>query len=128
MVQVVEVSVSKTGKHGHAKCSITAVDIFTGLSSDLIILFIDKSAGKKMETMSPSTHNIEVPVVNRTTYTLIDINKDNFATLLDENSETREDLAFVGDSYVSLLTRPFCVISFCALFAGPFGRGSPHSR
>eukprot|EP00300_Choanocystis_sp_HF-7_P001718 c11380_g1_i2.p2 GENE.c11380_g1_i2~~c11380_g1_i2.p2 ORF type:complete len:126 (-),score=28.10 c11380_g1_i2:352-684(-) len=31
--RVVEVTVSKTGKHGHAKCAITALDIFTGNQS-----------------------------------------------------------------------------------------------
>lgn len=31
--KVTEISTSKTGKHGHAKCSITAVDIFTERST-----------------------------------------------------------------------------------------------
>jgi hypothetical protein len=44
-VQVVDVSTSKTGKHGHAKCNFTATDIFTG---------------KKLEDMCPSTHNVDV--------------------------------------------------------------------
>jgi hypothetical protein len=43
--QVVDVSTSKTGKHGHAKCNFTAVDIFTG---------------KKYEDMMPSSHNCDV--------------------------------------------------------------------
>ena len=38
-------STSKTGKHGHAKCNFTAVDIFTG---------------KKYEDMTPSSHNVDV--------------------------------------------------------------------
>ena len=38
-------STSKTGKHGHAKCNFTALDIFTG---------------KKLEDMCPSTHNVDV--------------------------------------------------------------------
>lgn len=28
--KVTDVSTSKTGKHGHAKCNFTAIDIFTG--------------------------------------------------------------------------------------------------
>jgi len=42
---VVEVSTSKTGKHGHAKCHFVALDIFTN---------------RKMEELVPSSHNLEV--------------------------------------------------------------------
>lgn len=42
---MVDVSTSKTGKHGHAKCNFTAIDIFNG---------------KKLEDMCPSTHNVDV--------------------------------------------------------------------
>jgi len=48
-----EITTFKTGKHGHAKCSIKGKDIFTG-------------AG--VEDMCPSTHNMDVPVVKRTEY------------------------------------------------------------
>lgn len=40
-----DVSTSKTGKHGHAKCHFVALDIFTT---------------KKMEELVPSSHNLEV--------------------------------------------------------------------
>merc|ERR1712060_605877 len=46
----VEVSTSKTGKHGHAKAHIVAVDIYTG---------------KKMEDLCPTSHNLDVPFVKK---------------------------------------------------------------
>jgi len=80
--KVVDYSVSKTGKHGHAKAAITALHIFTG---------------KKLETISPTTHNVEVPNVKRQQLTLIDINEEGFASLMDDEGNTREDLKVPDD-------------------------------
>merc|ERR1712080_84601 len=75
--KVVETSTSKTGKHGHAKVHMVGIDIFTG---------------KKYEEICPSTHNMNVPNVNRTEYMLLDISDDDFLSLMIPDGSTKEDL------------------------------------
>lgn len=74
--KIIEMSTSKTGKHGHAKVHLVATDIFTG---------------KKLEDLSPSTHNMEVPVVKRTEYQLLDID-DGFLSLMTMDGDTKDDV------------------------------------
>jgi translation initiation factor 5A len=78
--KVLQISVSKTGKHGHAKCNFLAVDIFTG---------------KKMEDMIPSSHGTTVPIVNRADWEVIDIEGDEL-TLMDEAGTQKTDLNLPG--------------------------------
>ncbi|KAL6529329.1 Eukaryotic translation initiation factor 5A-4 [Orobanche gracilis] len=86
--KVVEVSTSKTGKHGHAKCHFVAIDIFNS---------------KKLEDIVPSSHNCDVPHVTRTDYQLIGISEDGFVSLLTDSGSTKDDLRLPTDE--ALLTQ-----------------------
>lgn len=79
--KIVEMSTSKTGKHGHAKVHMVGIDVFTG---------------KKYEDICPSTHNMNVPNVIRKDYQLLDI-QDGFLSLLDNNGDTKDDLKVPDD-------------------------------
>jgi len=68
--KVVEVTTSKTGKHGHAKAHITALDIFTG---------------RKYHEAIPSTHNVECPNVEKNEYDLISLNHKGDVTYMEED-------------------------------------------
>jgi len=79
--KIVEMSTSKTGKHGHAKVKMVALDIFDGT---------------KKEDLCPSTHNMDVPIVSRNDWQVTMI-QDDYVTLMNDKGEEKEDLMVPED-------------------------------
>nr|ADV03071.1 translation initiation factor 5A [Amphidinium carterae] len=74
----IEVSTSKTGKHGHAKAHIVALDIFTG---------------KKYEDLCPTSHNLDVPFVKKVELQVLSAEESTGeVSLLLESGDTKDDL------------------------------------
>merc|ERR1711937_21531 len=81
--KVKDVSVSKTGKHGHAKCKFSASCIFTGATC---------------EELCPSTHSIAVPFVKKSDFQVMGLEGD-YLQLMDEDMEMKEDLQLPNVDY-----------------------------
>ena len=80
--RIVDMSVAKVGKHGSAKAKITGIDVFSG---------------NKYEEIHPTSHNVDVPVIKREDWMLVDIARDGFASLMNDNGDTKEDLKAPDD-------------------------------
>ena len=72
--KVTEISISKTGKHGHAKAHVFGLDIFTG---------------KKYEDVFPTSHNVEAPVIKKTEVEAVSI-EDGVLNYMDDEGEILE--------------------------------------
>ena len=68
--KIVEVKISKTGKHGHAKCNITGVCQITG---------------KKYNEVKPAHAQMAMARVDKTDYSFSYLNDDGDAVCLDED-------------------------------------------
>lgn len=78
--KVVEMSTSKTGKHGHAKVNFTGIDIFTG---------------KKYKEIQGSTHPMLTFESTKIEYGVMGID-DDMLTLIDEKGNTKEGVGLKG--------------------------------
>ncbi|KAI1748203.1 eukaryotic translation initiation factor 5A-2 [Xylaria castorea] len=74
--KIVDMSTSKTGKHGHAKVHLVAIDIFTD---------------KKLEELCPSTHNMDVPNILTETHEVMTVTDDGFLHLITDQGKVTED-------------------------------------
>merc|ERR1712216_447458 len=104
--KVKDVSVSKTGKHGHAKCKFAASDIFTGATC---------------EELCPSTHNIDIPIVSKKDWQVTGGTDETYVNLMTEDgSDSRDDLQFPtegnpkyttkDDEDVTALLKEYCAL------------------
>lgn len=90
--KIVDMSTSKTGKHGHAKVHLVGIDIFNQ---------------KKYEDLSPSTHNMDVPNVSRNEFQLIDIADDGFLSLMNNEGAIKDDVRIPEGDFGDKINKEF---------------------
>ncbi|KAL8881907.1 MAG: hypothetical protein Q9198_000993 [Flavoplaca austrocitrina] len=81
--KIVSKATSAPGKHGHAKISFVALSLLNG---------------KKYTDICPAHHIVQVPIVTRKEYLVIDITTEGFLSLFDiHNPEvTKDDIRAPG--------------------------------
>ena len=75
--KIMEITTSKTGKHGHAKANMTGIDIFNG---------------RKYQDACPVSHNKESPNIVRTEWTVMSVDDEGFLSIIDKLGNMRQDL------------------------------------
>merc|ERR1719329_1124533 len=91
----IEISTSKTGKHGHAKAHIVALDIFTS---------------KKYEDLCPASHNVEVPFVKKIEYQILTADAETGEPTDEDKKISKEIVALVdkGEKTVMVTVQAAC--------------------
>ena len=82
---------AKTGKHGSAKMLIKAVELVSG---------------KQKETTISTADRVEVPIINRKEYVLVDLD-DDFMQLLNEKGEMIENIKLNANAVSDKLRAEF---------------------
>lgn len=84
--QITEMLHIKCGKHGGAKWGITGTDIFTD---------------KNHKTLIKAGTNVDVPIVTKTKYQVIDVDLDEmFVTILTDSDETLDIQINESDEWI----------------------------
>jgi translation initiation factor 5A len=103
-VKVVEVTHAQPGKHGHSKVLLT-IYFSLFLSSMFIqvhLIGIDIFTGRRYEDVRPSGHVIQVPNIRKKDYLVVNIDDDNYITLLNEDTcNVRSDMKLKEDSDIT---------------------------
>ena len=88
--KIVEMNMSKYGKHGHKKVHFIGLDLFTD---------------RKYEDICRSTHNMEVPSLTRKDYQFLGVDREGFCSLFDETLGVQKQDLRLPDDVVGLEVR-----------------------
>lgn len=55
--------------------------------------------GTRLEMNVPSSSVVQVPIVTKKQYTLVDISEDMYVSMIDENNNIREDIKINEEMY-----------------------------